>query len=279
VNIELKEICCGYNGRDVLSGVSLELGPGEIVCLLGPNGSGKTTLFKAMLGLVRLRSGRALLDGQDIRHWSRRKIARVIGYIPQSHVPPFPFTVFDMVLMGRTSHIGPCAAPGRTDRLAAFEALESLHLQHLEQRIFTELSGGERQLVLIARALAQKPGMLIMDEPTASLDFGNQLLVLDHIRELAESGMSVIMSTHLPNHAFFFGTRVLMLKDSRVLSSGTPDETINQDTMRALYNVDVNIVTTRLQDQREIQVCVPIAHCTCSDRRRKNFYRRKNEPQ
>ena len=123
--------------------------------------------------------------------------------------------------------------------MAAFEALESLHMQHLEQRIFTELSGGERQLVLIARALAQKPGMLIMDEPTASLDFGNQLLVLDHIRELAESGMSVIMSTHLPNHAFFFGTRVLMLKNSRVLSSGTPDETVNRDNMRALYNVDV----------------------------------------
>ncbi len=267
MNIELRDICCGYSGRDVLSGVSLAFGPGEIVCLLGPNGSGKTTLFKAMLGLVPLRSGSALLDGKDIRNWSRRTIARRIGYIPQSHAHPFPFTVFDMVLMGRTSHIGTCAAPGRADRLAATEALEALHVRYLEHRIFTELSGGERQLVLIARALAQKPGMLIMDEPTASLDFGNQLLVLDHIRELAESGLLIIMSTHLPNHAFFFGTHVIMLKDRGVLGAGTPAATVNRDNMRALYNVDVNIVTTRLHDQREIQVCVPIAHCACDDRR------------
>ena len=271
MNIELQQICCGYNGRDVINGVSLEIGPGEIVCLLGPNGSGKTTLFKALLGLVPLRSGAALLDGRDIRRWPRKKIARTLGYIPQNHVPPFPFTVFDMVLMGRTAHIGPSSSPGRSDRMAAFEALETLHMQHLEHRIYTELSGGERQLVLIARALAQKPGMLIMDEPTASLDFGNQLLVLDHIRELARGGLSVIMSTHLPNHAFLFGTRVLMLKQGRVLSAGTPDETVDRENMRSLYNVDVEIVTTQLHDRREIRMCIPLSHCTCSERRKNSL--------
>jgi len=271
MNIALKEICCGYSSREVINGVSLEIGPGEVICLLGPNGSGKTTLFKSMLGLVPLRGGNVLLDGQDIRRWPRRKIAQVIGYIPQNHIPPFPFTVFDMVLMGRTAHVGFCASPGRADRLAAFEALENLHMQHLEQRIFTELSGGERQLVLIARALAQKPGILIMDEPTASLDFGNQLLVLDHIRDLSRSGMSIIMSTHLPNHAFLFGTRVLMLKGGRVLSSGTPDEVVDQGNMRSLYNVDVEIIQTRLQSEKEIRVCIPLSHCTCSERRKKNL--------
>jgi iron complex transport system ATP-binding protein/manganese/iron transport system ATP-binding protein len=210
-----------------------------------------------------------LLDGQDMRRWRRRDIAHKIGYIPQHHMRPFPFTVLDMVLMGRTSRIGVCSSPSHSDRRAAREALAALHMQHLEKRVFTELSGGERQLVLIARALAQQPGMLIMDEPTANLDFGNQLLVLDHIRELACNGLSVIMSTHLPNHAFLFGTRVLLLKKGHILSAGTPEETVDRENMRSLYNVDVEIVQMQLQNSREIRVCIPLSHCSCSDRRSK----------
>ncbi len=271
MKLELRDIRCGYDGSDVVQGVSLSIAPGDIACLLGPNGSGKTTLFKAMLGLMPLRCGSVLLDGQDIRRWHRRDIAQKLGYIPQHHMRPFPFTVLDMVLMGRTSRIGACSSPGRADRRAAKEALAALHMRHLEKRIFTELSGGERQLVLIARALAQQPGILIMDEPTANLDFGNQLLVLDHVRELSHGGLSVIMSTHLPNHAFLFGTQVLLLKKGRLLSAGTPEETVDKDTMRSLYNVDVEIVEMHLQDNSEIRVCVPLSHCTCSERRRKKI--------
>ena len=192
MKLELCGVDCGYRDRTVLRGLSFTVSSSEIVCLLGPNGVGKTTLFKTVLGFLKLQGGKILADGEDVRTWSRKKYARTIGYVPQSHTPPFPFTVFDVVAMGRTAYLDAFASPSQKDLDIAEEALEALEITHLRDRIYTEISGGERQMVLIARALAQQPRLLVMDEPTSNLDFGNQMRVLAQIKRLAEKGMAAI---------------------------------------------------------------------------------------
>jgi iron complex transport system ATP-binding protein len=154
-------------------GVSLAVGPGETLCLLGPNGSGKTTLFRALLGLLPAQGGRVRVGGDDLDRLSRREIANRMAYVPQAHAPPFPFAARDIVLMGRTARMGAFAAPGRADRAATDAAMERLGIGALADADYSRLSGGQRQLVLVARALAQEAPLLVMDEPTASLDFGN----------------------------------------------------------------------------------------------------------
>lgn len=255
---------CGYDTKTVLEDVSLTVESGEVLCILGPNGTGKTTLFKSILGLLRLQSGKVELNSKDMSALSRAEIARMIGYIPQAHNPPFPFKVIDVVLMGRTAHLGPFSSPGKVDQKIAEEVIETLNIGHLRDKIYTQISGGEKQLVLIARALTQKPSMLVMDEPTASLDFGNQLLVLSHIKKLADSGLIIVMASHFPDHAFLYASKVILLKRGGVYAVGTPAEVITEQNLNQLYGVDVKIVNTGvrgLQKQREgegIRVCVPI---------------------
>jgi iron complex transport system ATP-binding protein len=231
----------GYHGRAVGRDVSFALEPGEVACLLGPNGSGKTTLFKTLLGLVPRQAGRVTLGGEDIAGWPRRRMAQRIGYVPQSHGAIFPFTVRQIVLMGRTARIAPFALPGRADHAAAEAALASLGIAHLADRILTEISGGERQLALLARALAQEPEVLVMDEPTASLDFGNQVRVLERINGLARSGLAVVLSTHDPDHAFLCGDRAILMHGGRVVASGRPEEVVTAANLKLLYGVDVAV--------------------------------------
>ena len=259
MRLELQEISCGYSRHTVVEEVSFNISSGEIMCLLGPNGSGKTTLFKSLLGLLPPRQGSILLGGEDIRSWSRERLAQIIGYIPQSHVPPFPFKVLDVVLMGRTPHLGPLSSPGPRDRAIARKALATLGISHLEERPYTEISGGERQLALIARALTQEPKVLVMDEPTTALDFGNQLLVLSHIKGLAEMGLAIIMATHFPDHALLYGSKVLMLKEGRVYHHGPPEEVITEASLRSLYGVEARILRVSFDGGKEIRVCLPLA--------------------
>lgn len=258
MKLELKEVASGYGHRTLIRGISLAVTDGEVLCLLGPNGSGKTTLFKTILGLIRLQGGQILLDGEDISRWPQARLARVMGYIPQAHIPPFPFKVLDVVLMGRTAHLGSMAAPGREDVAIARRAIATLNISHLEDRIYTEISGGERQLVLIARALAQEPRLLIMDEPTSALDFGNQLLVLGHIKQLAQMGLAIIMASHFPDHALLYSTKVLMLKEGRIYSQGCPEETVTEESLKSLYGVDVKIISSSLPGKGEVRVCLPV---------------------
>ncbi|AKX94206.1 iron ABC transporter ATP-binding protein [Moorella thermoacetica] len=259
MKLELKGVTCGYWGRAVVSGVSMEVESGEIMCLLGPNGSGKTTLFKTILGLIKPQAGDILLGGKNICGWPQARIARVMGYIPQAHNPPFPFKVLDVVLMGRTAHLGTMAAPGREDVAIARRAIATLNISHLEDRIYTEISGGERQLVLIARALAQEPRLLIMDEPTSALDFGNQLLVLSHIKRLAQMGLAIIMASHFPDHALLYASKVMLLKKGQVYSLGRPEETVTEESLKNLYGVDVKIISTSLPGEQKAQVCIPVS--------------------
>lgn len=250
----------GYPSKAVGRNASFALEAGEVLCLLGPNGSGKTTLFKTILGLLPPQGGTVSLAEQDIASWSHRQIAQVMGYVPQAHVAYFPFTVIETVLMGRTAHMNLFASPSRHDLAVAEQALATLGISHLRDVIYTRTSGGERQLALIARALAQEPRILVMDEPTASLDFGNQMLVLDQIRTLAKTGIGIILSTHDPDHAFLCANRVAMLHEGTLVRLGSPDETITSESLKLLYGIDVNVLEVSAHAGSSggaVHVCVP----------------------
>ncbi|MGI5837298.1 MAG: ABC transporter ATP-binding protein [Chloroflexota bacterium] len=258
MKLELKNIAVGYGSRSIAEGVSVEIESGEVLCLLGPNGAGKTTLFKTLLGLLRPQAGEILIDGRSIRGWSRPQLARVIAYIPQAHNPPFPFKVLDVVLMGRTPHLSALSSPSKRDRQLAMDILEVLNISYLRDRIYTEISGGERQLVLIARALCQQPQILVMDEPTSGLDFGNQLKVLSHIARLAKRGLAVVMASHFPDHAFLYATKVALLRSGKLLMHGTPEEIVTEESLRTLYGVEVRIIDAGIYGDRRVKVCVPV---------------------
>jgi len=231
----------GYGARPVGRGVDLEVHPGEVLCLLGPNGSGKTTLFKTMLGLLPAQAGEVRIAGKGLARLTRAEVARRVAYVPQAHAAHFPFTVLDMMVMGRTAHLGLFAAPTREDRGRATDALATLGIADLAQTEYTRISGGQRQLALIARALAQDAPAVVMDEPTASLDFGNQVVVLSEVRRLAGRGLAVLLSTHDPDHAFSVGDRVALLDGGRLLAHGPPAEVLTPERLRAVYGVSVAV--------------------------------------
>jgi ABC-type cobalamin/Fe3+-siderophores transport system ATPase subunit len=239
--VRLPRMCAGYRDCRVLHNVSLSIAVGEIVCLLGPNGSGKTTLFKAILGLLPFQ-GELSIDSRPLAMVSRRERARLLGYVPQIHVPPFPFTVLDIVLAGRTPCIGTFSAPSEKDRTLAREALKLLSIERLIERNYAQVSGGERQLVLIARALAQSPKFLILDEPTSHLDFGNQFRIIQIIRSLAKKKIGVVFTTHNPDHAFLCATKVVGLINGRIAAYGKPGEALTKTLLSEMYGIDVDVV-------------------------------------
>lgn len=258
MRFELCDVHARYGKKKTLHGVSLAMESREVVCLLGPNGAGKSTLFKVALGFMPVAGGRIACDGEDISGWSRARIARTIGYIPQSHAPTFQYKSFDMVLMGRTAHLNRCATPSAEDRMLADEAMERMSIRHLRNALFSELSGGERQLVLIARALAQNPHFLIMDEPTNNLDFGNQVLVLRHVQALAREGLGIIMATHYPDHAFRYADKAILIKGGVIVGSGTPEATATEQRLNDLYGVGLNIADACTENGlNSMKVCIP----------------------
>lgn len=242
MNLALEHVTGGYGSKAVVHDVSFSVEPGEVVCLLGANGSGKTTLFKMILGLLRPKRGRILLGGEDMAGWPQRRLARSFGYVPQMHSPPFAFSVRDIVLMARAAHLSPFASPGKADERIACEALDSLGILPLASARYTEISGGERQLVLIARALAQQAQWLILDEPAASLDLGNQVKVLSALGNLAKSGLGVLMTTHAPEHAFLYASRVALMHSGSILAMDTPTIALTGTTLRKAYGVPVEVV-------------------------------------
>lgn len=257
--LEIKDASFGYTKRTVLKNISFKVEPGEFLCLLGPNGVGKTTLFKSILGFLAIKGGEITLDGQNIKKWSKPQLAKVVGYVPQAHTPPFPYTVLDVVLMGRIAHLGAFSSPSKEDVKIAEESLEKLGVSFLKYMTYTEISGGERQMVLIARALTQNPRILIMDEPTSNLDYGNQVRVLLQIKKLAESGIGVVMTSHFPNHAFLCSSKVALLNKNG-FEIGMADNVITESNMKDTYGINVKI--TKLEDNKglEIKSCVPLAN-------------------
>lgn len=228
----------------VLKGVSFTADKGEFLSVLGPNGAGKSTLFRCLLGGIDSYSGAIELDGREVRGLSRRELAARIAYIPQIHRPTFGYSVLDTALMGLTRELSPFRSPTAEQEKRAMEALEQMGVARLAARNFATLSGGERQLVLIARALCQRSDILLMDEPTSSLDYGNQLRVLQRVGELAERGYTVILSTHDPQHALRFSQRVLALRDGQVAAFGDTREVLTESLLERLYGVDAALLDT-----------------------------------
>ena len=254
MSIEVQNLSFSYGDRPVLHDISFRVEKGEFLSILGPNGVGKSTLFRCVLGLLSGYTGQVLVDGADSRSFTVREAAKHIAYIPQSSHPIFNYSVFDIVLMGRTSGLSTFRSPKKQDAELCRWALEKVGIPHLSDRCFHRLSGGEQQLVLIARALVQKAPILMLDEPTASLDFGNQLLVLEQCRNLAREGYTVIQTTHNPEQSYQYSDRILTLQHGRVLAEGTPKEVLTEKTIRALYGVEVDVVS--LRDDRA-RICLP----------------------
>ena len=238
----------------MLRDISFRVEQGEFLSILGPNGVGKSTLFRCVLGLLSGYTGQVLVDGVDARQFSIRESARHIAYIPQSSHPIFNYRVFDIVLMGATSAVSVLRAPGREHTERCHWALEKVGISHLADRCYHRLSGGEQQLVMIARALVQNAPILMLDEPTANLDFGNQLRVLEQVRSLAREGYTVIQTTHHPEQSYLFSDRILALQNGRVLLEGAPSQVLTQQAIRDLYGVEVDVVS--LYEDRA-RVCIP----------------------
>lgn len=254
MSITISGLSFSYGERLVLNDVSATAEEGQLLSVVGPNGVGKSTLFYCILGLVNGFTGQIKINGNDTRELGIREMARLVAYIPQSHYPSFNFSVFDMVLMGTSHQVSSISVPGKSQAALVEMALERLGISHLADRGYAQLSGGERQLVLLARALAQQTKILILDEPTANLDFGNQIRVLTQIRSLAKEGYTIVQATHNPEHTFMFSDRVLALYDGKVLASGAPSEVITEELMRKLYGVDIK-VQSLFQDK--VRACVP----------------------
>jgi iron complex transport system ATP-binding protein len=232
----------GASARRVLSGISLEIDRGAVVGLLGPNGSGKTTLLRLMSGILEPTTGAVFVDGESISAVARRDLARRIAVVPQETRATFDFTALEMVLMGRYPHLGPFELEGPADVEIARAAMRATGTDTLEDRLFATLSGGEKQRVVIAAALAQSSDMLLLDEPTTALDLRYQFEVLAVLKQLNQArGATLVVSTHDLNLAASICQRVVLLKDGRVLASGPTGETLNADNIRALYEVDADV--------------------------------------
>lgn len=254
MGIKVKNLNFSYDTRPILKDVSFSAEYGQILSVLGPNGVGKSTLFRCMLGLIKPGSGEIKIEDKNINHMNAAELSREIAYIPQSHHPVFNFSVFDMVLMGTTSQTGSFSAPGKKQIEIADMALDKLGIGYLKDRGYSNISGGERQLALIARAIAQQAKILIMDEPSANLDFGNRIRVMKTIRQLSEDGYCVIQSTHDPDQAYLYSDRILALYRGNVLAWGTPEDTINNEFISRLYGVDVEVQSL---NGDSIRICVP----------------------
>lgn len=256
--LEIENVSGGYGNGDILKGVNCAATYGDVLCLLGPNGCGKTTLFRMILGTLPATKGNIMIAGKNIKIFSAKELANMIAYIPQYHSPVFAYTVLDVVIMGRASHFSAFETPKAPDREAAFDALEKVNALHLANKKYTSLSGGQRQLVLIARAICQSAKIFIMDEPAANLDYANHQLLMKVIASLASQGYCIIMSTHSPEHPFSVGNKVLLMKAGEVFGFGSPKETITPETLQAVYDIEMDVITIQDRYGHERTICLPV---------------------
>ena len=233
---------CYHNSRTIFREVNFSVDKGEVLSILGPNGSGKSTLLKSIANPFEPVSGLILFNPRPISKMSLRSVARVIGYVPQIHTPTYAFTVREFVVMGRTPYIGAFTTPSAEDYRIADEALERMGIMHLRDKPYTEISGGERQQVTIARVIAQKPQLILLDEPTAHLDYGNQHRVVQMIRQLAAEGYAVLMTTHNPEHAIILDGKVAILNRKGLLNVGRAAEKLNAETLSNLYGLTIKTI-------------------------------------
>jgi iron complex transport system ATP-binding protein len=262
--ISVKEAAFSYGTATVFEDVTFDVYSGEALCLLGPNGSGKTTLLECILGIQQLRAGEIRIAGADISGLSAREIARSLAHVPQRHDTVFPYTVLDIVKMGRAPYISLFGGPSEADARLAEEALQATGIAHLKDRPYTQISGGEGQLVLLARALAQGTPAVIMDEPTAHLDFRNELMLLETIARLVrEREVALVMATHNPNHPFHLQgkgvpARAALLHRARLQGPAEPREVLDERNIREAYGVKASVVSFEQGELAGLSQVIPV---------------------
>lgn len=243
-------ISFGYQpkGSTVLQSLSLEIEAGTVTAILGPNGAGKTTLLNLALGWLTPQSGQVRLDGRPLIHYSRRDLGQQMALVPQSERIPFDFSILEYVLLGRAPYLAPLEMPGEQDCLVCEQAIAQVGLGHLGRRAVTTLSGGERQLALVARALAQKPRLLLLDEPTSHLDLGNKVRFIKLMQDLAAHGVTLLFTTHEPEVAAAIATHLVLMRDGQVRQTGSLAQVFTTEYLSATYNVPVTVA--QVQGQR-----------------------------
>lgn len=269
--LEVNRAGFAYPGRQqVFSDVSFSLADQEVLCILGPNGIGKSTLIRCLANLYRLCSGSIRLFGKEMARLPQVEIAKKIGYVPQAHEIVFPFTVKDFILMGRAPHLTAFSSPGNEDCEIANEKMRLVGIEKIAGKPVNEISGGEYQLVMIARALTQEPAILLLDEPTSHLDFGNQIRVLEIIESLADRGLSVVMSSHFPDHAFLASNSVAIMKHGTFIAYGLAEDVVTEENLKQTYGVDVSIAYSHHVARH---ICVPhrSGACRCRGDRHGEF--------
>lgn len=233
--LAIEDLHFSFGPVTVFEGVSFEVHEGSLCGLFGPNGCGKTTIFKCCLGFLEAVRGKVLIGGTEASRLKAAEKARRVAYVPQDHRPPFPFLVKEVVLMGRTPHMGGIFGPSREDRRKAWEALDLLGITGLAERPYNRLSGGQRQLVLIARAIAQGTGLILLDEPTSSLDYSNQIRIWQTLRKIAEQGVTLLACSHDPNHVSWYCDQLVAMNGGGILARGRPAEVLSQANLDRIY--------------------------------------------
>lgn len=258
-----------YGNKEIFSDINFKINQGEVFCILGPNGCGKTTLLDCILGLLKLKRGNILINDANLTKLKQNELAENLAYVPQVHQKSFSYLVKDIVLMGRAYKTSFYSSPTKEDKEIAMDAMKKVNITHLMDKPYTQISGGECQLVMVARALAQKPKIIIMDEPTSHLDFKNELILLETIKELIkENNISIIMATHFPNHAYYFETNqikttVCLMNNGKFEQMGSPKDIINEENIQKIYNINSKILNYQLNKNISIRQIVPLSLVRC----------------
>ncbi len=263
--IQVKNACFSYGKNLVFSQLDFNIKGGEVFCVLGPNGCGKTTLLDCLLGILKLDKGDILIESNSVKNIKPKNLANKIAYVPQVHKRTFPYTVKDIVLMGRAYKTKIFSSPTIEDIKIAEQAMEKVGIAHLWDQPYTQISGGQCQLVMIARALTQQPKIIVMDEPTAHLDFKNELIVLETVVELVKKdNICVVMATHFPNHAYYFEnksipTTLAIMNNGMFEQIGSPNEILNELNIKKIYNINSKILNYSIDKTTFIRQIVPLS--------------------
>lgn len=241
--LEVMDLSFCYKQRDIFNNISFSLEPGQLICLLGQNGAGKTTLFKCILKLLKPSAGRIMIDRQNTEGFNPRQMAARVAYIPQCHTSVFGYSAWDVVLMGTTAQLSPFSVPGGRQAASTAHAMELLDIIHLAKRPYRELSGGEQQMVLIARAIAQEAGILIMDEPCSNLDYGNQIDLMRTLKKLSSEGFLILLSIHNIDLAMMYADQLLVLHKGALAASGPPELVVTEELISNIYGLKAAIAS------------------------------------
>ena len=243
--LEIRNASFSYDGvNDIFTNINIDINKNDNICILGANGCGKTTLFNCITRNIELKTGEILLKGKNIHHYSINQLAKIIGIVYQDHTVTFPYSSLEVVKMGRAPYLKVFETPSKNDEDIAYNIMRELGIEDLADKSYSNISGGQRQLVLIARTLCQNPDIILFDEPTSHLDFKNQAIVMKTIKKLASDGMTTIMISHYPSHAYKTSNRVILMGDKKIIADGSPDEVMTEENLRHTYGVKIKINKT-----------------------------------